>query len=107
MKDGQDGETLPTGMRNDGQRGIHRRGTARRDRSQRPKDTCQQRGAQKRDSLAHKIGYKGNGAQFDATIFGKKDARQRIIGKAATNGKTIGNGALLHQEGNGSACPRP
>lgn len=107
MKDGQDGETLPTGMRNDGQRGIHRCGTARRDRSQRTKDTCQQRCAQKGDSLAHKVGYEGNSAQFYTAIFGKKDARQRIIGKAATDGKTIGNGALQHQEGNGSARPRP
>ena len=94
-------------MRNDGQRGIHRCGTARRDGSQRTKEACQQRCAQKGDSLAHKVGYEGYGAQFDTAIFGKKDARQRIIGKATTDSKTIGNGALQHQEGNGSARPRP
>ena len=107
MKDGQDGEPLPTGMRNDGQRGIHSSGATRRDGSQRTKEACQQRRAQKGDSLAHKISNKGNSAQFDTAIFSKKDARQRIIGKAATDGKTIGNGALQHQEGNGCARPRP
>ena len=107
VENGQDSEPLTTGMGDDGQRGIHGSGATHRDGSLRTKEACQQRRAQKGDSLTHKVGNKGNSAQFDTAIFGKKNARQRVVGKATADSKTIGKCALQHQEGNSCARPRP
>ena len=104
MKDGDNDEALSGALRDDGQGGVHRCGTARRDGSEVAEPSYHQRSTEQGHDFTGNIREQGYRTQFRSFIFGDEDARQRIVAEARTYRHTFRCAAMGEEQANQSCC---
>ena len=75
MEQREQHEVLAAAACNDGQRGVHRRGAAARDRGEGTEESYQQRCSQQGEDLTDDICQQGDGSQVGTAVLGDEDAR--------------------------------
>ena len=70
----------------DGQCGVHRRGSSGRDGGKVSEPSYQQRGGQQCQNLPADIGKQGDGAQLGSLVFGNEDTGERVLAESRAYG---------------------
>ena len=89
MEDGNYDKLLSGCPCDDGQCGVHRRGSSGRDGGKVSEPSYQQRGGQQCQNLPADIGKQGDGAQLGSLVFGNEDAGERVIAESRAYGQTV------------------